>query len=74
MLLTVIASRSCETIAVGDIIVLDNLTSHRASCIDEIVKECGGQILWLAPYSPDCSPIEKMWSKFLKESQSADAG
>jgi transposase len=52
-----------ESIEPGDIIVLDNLTAHRASRIEEIVRECGGRVLWLAPYSPDYSPIEKMWSK-----------
>lgn len=52
-----------ETVSEGDIIVLDNLTSHRASRIEEIVRDRGGQVLWLSPYSPDFSPIEKMWSK-----------
>jgi len=47
----------------GDIIVLDNLTAHRASRIEQIVSERGGRVLWLSPYSPDYSPIEKMWSK-----------
>ena len=52
-----------EEVEEGDVIVLDNLTSHRASRIEEIVKERGGRVLWLSPYSPDFSPIEKMWSK-----------
>jgi len=52
-----------ESVKPGDIIVLDNLTAHRASRIEEIVKEGGGQVIWLSPYSPDFSPIEKMWSK-----------
>lgn len=52
-----------ESVKAGDIIVLDNLTSHRASRIEEIVEGRGGQVLWLSPYSPDFSPIEKMWSK-----------
>ena len=47
----------------GDIIVLDNLGAHRASRIEEIVKEHNGRVLWLPPYSPDFSPIEQMWSK-----------
>lgn len=47
----------------GDIVVLDNLAAHRASRIEETVKGCGGQVIWLPPYSPDFSPIEKMWSK-----------
>lgn len=52
-----------DCVTPGDIIVLDNLAAHRASQIEEIVKECGGRVLWLSPYSPDFSPIEKMWSK-----------
>jgi transposase len=52
-----------ESVKAGDIIVLDNLAAHRASRIEKIVTECGGRVLWLSPYSPDYSPIEKMWSK-----------
>ncbi len=36
-----------ESVNEGDIIVLDNLTAHRASRIEEIVKQCGGRVLWL---------------------------
>lgn len=39
------------------------LTSHRANRIEEIVRARGSQVLWLSPYSPDFSLIEKMWSK-----------
>lgn len=52
-----------DSINEGDIVVLDNLTAHRASRIEEIVTQAGGRVLWLSPYSPDYSPIEKMWSK-----------
>lgn len=51
------------TIKVGDIFVLDNLTAHHASRIEEVATECKAQVLWLAPYSPDFSPIELLWSK-----------
>lgn len=47
----------------GDVLVLDNLSAHRASRIEVVAAECGAQVLWLAPYSPDFSPIELMWSK-----------
>jgi transposase len=47
----------------GDVIVLDNLGAHRASRIEEVAAERGAQVLWLAPYSPDFSPIEQCWSK-----------
>jgi transposase len=47
----------------GDVVVLDNLGAHRASRIEEVAEERGAQVLWLAPYSPDYSPIEQCWSK-----------
>lgn len=47
----------------GDILVLDNLTAHHASQIEELAQERGAEVIWLAPYSPDFSPIELMWSK-----------
>jgi transposase len=47
----------------GDVIVLDNLGAHRASRIEEVAESRGAQVLWLAPYSPDFSPIEQCWSK-----------
>jgi transposase len=47
----------------GDVVVLDNLTAHRASRIEEVAEGRGAQVLWLAPYSPDFSPIEQCWSK-----------
>jgi transposase len=51
------------TMREGDIFVLDNLTAHHASLIEEVAQECQAQVLWLAPYSPDFSPIELLWSK-----------
>lgn len=51
------------TMREGDIFVLDNLTAHRASRIEAVAQECAAQVLWLAPYSPDFSPIELLWSK-----------
>jgi transposase len=47
----------------GDVVVLDNLGTHRASQIEEVAASRGAQVLWLAPYSPDFSPIEQRWSK-----------
>lgn len=51
------------TVAEGDIVVLDNLGAHKASNIEEVVKQRGARVIWLSPYSPDFSPIEQMWSK-----------
>ncbi len=47
----------------SDVVVLDNLTAHRASRIEEVAESRGAQVLWLASYSPDFNPIEQCWSK-----------
>ena len=47
----------------GDMVVLDNLGAHRASRIEEVAEGRGAEVLWLAPCSPDFSPIEQCWSK-----------
>ena len=51
------------TIRRGDVLVLDNLAAHRASRLETVAAECGARVLWLAPYSPDFSPMELMWAK-----------
>jgi transposase len=51
------------TIRRGDVLVLDNLSAHHASRIEEVAEGCGARVIWLSPYSPDFSPIELMWSK-----------
>jgi len=61
------------TIRPGDVLVLDNLTAHRASRIEEVAVSCGAEVIWLAPYSPDFSPIELMWSKIKTALRAAKA-
>ena len=47
----------------GDIVVMDNLSSHKAAGVREAIEACGAQLRYLPPYSPDLNPIEQMWSK-----------
>ena len=61
------------TIRCGDVLVLDNLSAHRASQLEAVAQECGAHVLWLAPYSPDFSPIELMWSKIKTAVRAAKA-
>jgi transposase len=49
------------------------LTVHHASRIEEVVQECQAQVFWLAPYSPDFSPIELFWSKIKSSLRKAKA-
>nr|WP_101910082.1 transposase [Marasmitruncus massiliensis] len=51
------------TLHTGDIVVMDNLRSHKVNGIKEAIEKVGAHVLYLPPYSPDLNPIEQMWSK-----------
>lgn len=53
----------CPTLRRGDIVVMDNLGAHKVSGVREAIEGCGAKLIYLPPYSPDLSPIEKCWSK-----------
>ena len=47
----------------GDIVVMDNLSSHKVNGVVDAIEAVGASVLFLPPYSPDLNPIELMWSK-----------
>ena len=47
----------------GDVVVMDNLGSHKAVGVEEAIERVGASVWYLPPYSPDLNPIEKLWSK-----------
>ena len=47
----------------GDIVVMDNLASHKRPNIRAMIKAAGATVRFLPPYSPDFNPIEKAFSK-----------
>lgn len=51
------------TLAPGDILILDNLPSHKVAGVREAVEARKARILYLPPYSPDLNPIEKAFAK-----------
>lgn len=53
----------CPTLAPGDIVIADNLPSHKVTGIREAIEKTGATLRYLPPYSPDFNPIEKMFSK-----------
>lgn len=53
----------CPTLRPGDVVVMDNLGAHKVSGIREAIEGRGAKLIYLPPYSPDLSPIEKCWSK-----------
>jgi transposase len=50
----------------GDIVVMDNLTSHKVKGVKEAIEAVGAEVRYLPPYSPDLNPIELAFSKFKK--------
>lgn len=47
----------------GDIVILDNLSSHKVRGVREAILAANATLLYLPPYSPDLNPIEKFFSK-----------
>ena len=55
----------------GDVVVMDNLSSHKVSGVREWIETAGAEVLYLPPYSPDLNPIEKAWAKLKQHLRSA---
>lgn len=51
------------TLAAGDIVVLDNLSSHKSLAVRKAIRSVGARLLFLPPYSPDLNPIEQVFAK-----------
>ena len=47
----------------GDVVILDNLSSHKGPHVRALIEAAGAQLLYLPPYSPDFNPIENAFAK-----------
>ncbi len=47
----------------GDVVVMDNLSSHKSAAVRTAIESAGATLRLLPPYSPDLNPIEKAFSK-----------
>jgi transposase len=47
----------------GDLVIMDNLATHKVAGVREAIEAAGARLLYLPPYSPDFNPIENLWSK-----------
>ena len=54
-----------------DIVVMDNLSPHKAPGVREAIESVGASLLYLPPYSPGLNPIEAMWSKVKQSPRSS---
>ena len=52
------------TLKAGDIVIRDNLSSHKRAGVREAIESVGASLVYLPPYSPDFNPIELLFSKF----------
>ena len=47
----------------GDVVVMNNLSSHKGPVIRKIIRAAGAKLIFLPPYSPDLNPIEQVFAK-----------
>jgi transposase len=55
-----------KTLREGDVVVMDNLSSHKTRGVAAAIEAAGAEVRYLPPYSPDLNPIEMAFSKFKK--------
>ena len=51
----------CPTLSPGDVVIMDNLSSHKIAGVEAAIAACGARIVYLPPYSPELNPCEQMW-------------
>jgi transposase len=51
------------TLSKGDVVIMDNLSSHKGPRVEQLITAAGAELRYLPPYSPDMNPIEKAYSK-----------
>lgn len=52
-----------KTLKTGDIVVVDNLGSHKNKAVRKMIRDAGAHLFFLPPYSPDLNPIEQLFAK-----------
>jgi len=63
----------CPKLKPGDVVVMDNLAAHKVAGVGESIRATGARLLYLPPYSPDFSPIEKCWAQLKQYLRAAKA-
>jgi transposase len=61
--LTYVEKVLVPTLRPGDIVVMDNLGSHKGKAVRQAIRAAGARALFLPKYSPDLNPIEQVFSK-----------
>src|SRR5690606_26279062 len=51
------------TLSPGDVVIMDNLGSHKGKAVRRAIRQAGAHLIFLPPYSPDLNPIEQVFAK-----------
>ncbi len=51
------------TLSHGDVVIMDNLGSHKSQAVRHAIRSVGARLIFLPPYSPDLNPIEQVFAK-----------
>jgi transposase len=60
------------TLSTGDIVIMDNLGSHKRQAVRQLIRTAGAKLFFLPPYSPDLNPIEQVFAKLKTLLRKAD--
>ena len=60
------------TLKAGDVVIMDNLGSHKGDAVRKAIRKAGAHLLFLPPYSPDLNPIEMVFAKLKSQLRKAD--
>jgi transposase len=60
------------TLGTGDIVIMDNLGSHKGQAVRQLIRTAGAKLFFLPRYSPDLNPIEQVFSKLKTMLRKAD--
>ena len=52
-----------QTLRPGDIVIMDNLGSHKGKAVRQAIRTAGARLIFLPKYSPDLNPIEQVFAK-----------
>ncbi|MCA9028688.1 MAG: transposase, partial [Planctomycetaceae bacterium] len=63
LFLAYVQQQLVPTLRAGDIVVMDNLSSHKREGVKDAIEAAGANVMDLPPYSPDLNPIELAFSK-----------
>ena len=61
------------TLKPGDIVIIDNLGSHKSHAVRAAIRDAGARLFFLPPYSPDLNPIEQVFAKLKAQLRKTNA-